>query len=434
MFFSNKMFRFLTIIAMVACIVIKNGCAQAAGMEGQRLWDEANCLLDIEHVVIEKMLDDYSKKSGAEIGVVILNQNKTGEELTNKLKEKRMLLSNKNKTVYLLGLKKQKSGSTLSIPNKLSLETFAYIREPVKIKLIRRKYVNAVLAFAERVVEVEHYYKEHGNSMPVMDLETQAAQGNPFAQCFLAEKYYYGVMTEKNIELAGEFAKKSAEQGYAAGQALYASYLLKNKQSTSGFEWAKISAEQGNANGQSLVARCYIYGIGVEKNGALGYKYAQMAALQANSQGMGLMALCHFAGIGTSRDGNKAFWWASRAAKRKVAIGYYILSKLYEGNLGVEKDIEKRVLFLRKAADAGLKIAKDELSKVPSEKDLQRGWSNPRKDGLVEWTCLCGKSILLPENEVPALQMGCPIIQAGFDPPGRHVFSRNVYYHIKKSS
>ena len=47
-------------------------------------------------------------------------------------------------------------------------------------------------------MEVEHYYKEHGNSMPVMDLETLAAQGDPFAQCFLAEKYYYGVMTETN--------------------------------------------------------------------------------------------------------------------------------------------------------------------------------------------------------------------------------------------
>ena len=114
--FSNKMFRLLTIIAMVACIVIKNGYAQAAEMEGQRLWDEANCLLDIEHVVIEKMLDDYSKKSGAEIGVVILNQNKTGEELTNKLKEKRMLLSNKNKTVYLLGLKNRNQALCCQYP------------------------------------------------------------------------------------------------------------------------------------------------------------------------------------------------------------------------------------------------------------------------------------------------------------------------------
>lgn len=89
-------------------------------------------------------------------------------------------------------------------------------------------YLEVICVLAKRVAELEVYYMENESPMPVVDLATQAANGDGLAQYFLAVNYNYGVTTERNRELAVDFAKKSAEQGYADGQALYARYLVGN--------------------------------------------------------------------------------------------------------------------------------------------------------------------------------------------------------------
>ena len=360
----NKLWRSVIFVMVLICLFIDNSSAKAAeSSSGIHISDEAGCLLDIEQSWLEKVLGEYSSNEGVEICVVTVSEDLPKEVFEQKLQEKVKDFRNKSgkKRVYGLAVRKHRTGNVIYVPGGRGIEHVNFLREPVKTMLRLGDYRKAICVFAKRAAELERYYMENESPMPVVDLATQAANGDGLAQYFLAVNYNYGVTTERNRVLAVDFAKKSAEQGYADGQAFYARLLIENRDNSNGFEWAKKSADNGSSDGQAVLAELYFFGPDDWWDVNNGYKYAKMGAVQANTKAMGLMAFCNCVGAGTEKDANKAFWWAERAAARGDSWGQYILYRLYSVEQGFQKNDEKAMMYLKKAAENGFPLAVEEL-------------------------------------------------------------------------
>lgn len=71
---------------------------------------------------------------------------------------------------------------------------------------------------------------------------------------------------------------------------------------------------------QIELGRCYLTGIGVEKNEVEAVKWFRKAADRGNDEGQVLLGLCYFNGLGVETDETEAIKWFHRAAKQD---GYF---------------------------------------------------------------------------------------------------------------
>ena len=149
----------------------------------------------------------------------------------------------------------------------------------------------------------------------------RADQGNPSAQCFLANMYLDGFHVEINP--------------------------------TEAVRYFRMAAEQGNADGQIALGICYEQGIGVEKNPTEAVRYYRMAAEQGNADGQCLLGVCYFLGVGVEENQTEAFRYAKLAAEQGNADGQWLLGTFYMGGIGVEKNQTEAVRYYRMAAEQG---------------------------------------------------------------------------------
>src|SRR5436190_248752 len=101
-----------------------------------------------------------------------------------------------------------------------------------------------------------------------INLLKQLAESDDYAQFNLANSYYNGEGTEKNLEKAFYWYQKAAENGN--NNAMYnLARCYKNREGTEknlekALHWYQKAAENGNNNAMNSLAKCYKNGKGTE--------------------------------------------------------------------------------------------------------------------------------------------------------------------------
>ena len=159
-----------------------------------------------------------------------------------------------------------------------------------------------------------------------MRLKGLAEEGNPLAQCALAEAYMYGQGTWTNEVEA--------------------------------VRWYRTAAKAGNSDAQASLGLCLHRGRGCERDVAEAVKWYTLAAGQKNLAAMSDLAFCKMHGIGVDQDREGAFALALEAAKSGHAPAQTFVGECYLDGRGVERDLAAGETWLYRAARLGNARAK----------------------------------------------------------------------------
>ena len=154
-----------------------------------------------------------------------------------------------------------------------------------------------------------------------MRLKGLAEEGNPLAQCALAEAYMYGQGTWTNEVEA--------------------------------VRWYRTAAKAGNSDAQASLGLCLHRGRGCERDVAEAVKWYTLAAGQKNLAAMSDLAFCKMHGIGVDQDREGAFALALEAAKSGHAPAQTFVGECYLDGRGVEQDTAAGETWLYRAARLG---------------------------------------------------------------------------------
>lgn len=221
-----------------------------------------------------------------------------------------------------------------------------------------------------------------------------ARKGNPFAQTVLANLYGGGQVLFEDIDEVRKYLAESiigieryAENGDVRAMTIrgvtYESKLFGNNY-TEAVKWYRKASERKCAKATAQLARCYKYGLGVEKdekeaerllqesadqNHVLGitglaiwreengdFKASEAlyrrAAEQNDKEAILLLASRHFVGRGVEKNDEEALKWYREGAKYADGLSMYALGSAYQyGNLGLERDEKEAAAWYRRAAD-----------------------------------------------------------------------------------
>jgi TPR repeat protein len=182
-------------------------------------------------------------------------------------------------------------------------------------------------------------------------LQNKAKVGDAQAQLELAVCYSTGEGVEKNVELALQWLKKSAEQGQAEAQFILGFLYLKDNQlvekhiqkyvnklvgeviqrkstslifdllfestqkDESAFFWLKKAAEQNHAGANFWLGLCYQNTVDTEEYLPLAFANFKNAAEQGYQEAYYKLALCYHNALGTQQNDEQAFQWLTKAVE-----------------------------------------------------------------------------------------------------------------------
>ena len=176
-------------------------------------------------------------------------------------------------------------------------------------------------------------------------------------QYMLGKRYYDGDGVEQNYQIAVEWYKKAAEQGYARAQYNLAQCYMfgrgVEKDERVAVEWYKKAAEQGIPEAQSNLGGCYDNGTGVEKDETKAVEWYKKAAEQRDARAQYNLGVCYMFGRGVKKDERMAVEWYKKAAEQEIPEAQYNLAQCYMNGRGVEKDERMAVEWYKKAAEQG---------------------------------------------------------------------------------
>jgi len=162
---------------------------------------------------------------------------------------------------------------------------------------------------------------------------------------------------EKNYIEAVEWYRKSAEQGYAEGQAnlgyMYSNGYGVTKDYAEAVKWYRKSAEQGDAVGQVNLGFMYRNGYGVSQDHAEAVKWYRKSADQGNSVGQRNMGVVYENGIGVMQDYAEALKWFRKSVEQGDADGQIGLGNMYFRGNGVKQDYLEAFNLFQKSAEQG---------------------------------------------------------------------------------
>ena len=251
----------------------------------------------------------------------------------------------------------------------------------------------------------DKYYLECIEPMRIL-----AEANDPEAQGNLGSMFNSGTGVSENEELAFEWYKKAADQGYAFVQHSvaqcyeYGTGVKQDKDEA--LKYYRLAAETGNPSSQMALGKIYLNGTMVEEDDNEGVRWIKMAAEQNYSEALNLLAVMHFNGTVVQQDKSMAFKYIDKAvqydssnvsainnlaylyktgegvnANYQSAINFYLLAVkndptqaesnyysiamlYYEGGEGISRDAEKCIDFMQKAANNGNDAAIDFLKLV----------------------------------------------------------------------
>lgn len=136
-------------------------------------------------------------------------------------------------------------------------------------------------------------------------------------------------------------------------------------------------SKNNNSNSTLNLARCYLEGIGVEKDNQKAVSLLEKAIKQGNVEAQTYLAYCYLNGIGTSKNEAKAASLYKEAADASEPCACYCFGMiLKKGLYGVEKNLKKARELFEKAASQNIYEAKYEVGvskNIEANKLLESG-------------------------------------------------------------
>ncbi len=157
-----------------------------------------------------------------------------------------------------------------------------------------------------------------------------AEMGQPEAQCFLGEWYYYG---EKGLTVdIGET-----------------------------YKWWRKAAERGYYQAQYKIGDCYDFGRGVERDTKEAVKWFKRSASKDYIPAVYVLGLCYYFGNGVRMNMREALKCFKRAAKYDYAEAIYMIGYYYYNDI---VDEEEAIKYYKRAAELGCETAAEILSRI----------------------------------------------------------------------
>ncbi len=187
---------------------------------------------------------------------------------------------------------------------------------------------------------------------------TAANDGNPLAQCEVAQAYLVGknglnVNYAEAIKYVNAAIEQEEPRAYKIMGDIYNYGLGKDEDKEKAAEWYKRAADSGDINASTSLAAMYIFGIGVPENETKGFQLYKIAADEDDMYGLGGLGLCYENGYGVPKNLSTAVSYYQRAAEKGHDYSRNRLYHMYREGIGVWKDSNKAIQYLREAADNG---------------------------------------------------------------------------------
>lgn len=196
-------------------------------------------------------------------------------------------------------------------------------------------------------------------------LQKSAKNGYAPATNNLAVCYQNGLGVEKNLARAIQLFQEAAKKDYATAQNNLAVCYLQRLAGTleEGVYWLTKAAENGESDSWENLARCYLEGVGTEKNPAQAVYWLEKAeknSVWAKSN----LGRIYVDGVYVQQNLTRGISLLSEAVKENDSEAMLHLGACYYTGTGVEKDIDAAVVLFRKSAQLGNKQARDVLRKI----------------------------------------------------------------------
>lgn len=200
-----------------------------------------------------------------------------------------------------------------------------------------------------------------------------------FYERVLADCYYYGECTEKDLNKAAYWYEISAKLGDLNGMTSWADCLYygngTQKNLSAAVFWFQKAADKDDTYALYCLGHCYGHGIGVNEDISQGFKYTMKAAdkdwveaqteltyyfdIFINDAKSGHIdayyytGLCYFYGYGVNKDFSQALYWYKQGAEQGDKYCQNNLAIMYHKGQGCKKDLINAMFWYKKAAEQG---------------------------------------------------------------------------------
>ncbi len=200
-----------------------------------------------------------------------------------------------------------------------------------------------------------------------------------FYERILANCYYYGDCTNKDLNKAAYWYEISAKLGDIHGMTGWADCLYfgrgTQKNMSASIYWFQKAADKEDPYALYSLGFCYGHGIGVNKDIDTGFDYTKRAAnkdwndaqtelayyfdIFINDAKSGYVnayfyvGLCFYYGYGTNQDFSKALYWYKQGAENGDRDCQNNIATMYQEGKGCKKDMISAIFWYKKAANQG---------------------------------------------------------------------------------
>jgi len=197
----------------------------------------------------------------------------------------------------------------------------------------------------------------------------------------VAQKYYYGHGTPKNLRKAFNLYLKAAKKGNVDAMFIVGGMYMKGmgvKTDTGeAFKWLYNAAINGKSSKESerILAQFFITGQNVPQNYDEAMHWYELAAKRGDPDAQSELGYLYFTGKLSEKDYEKAGYWFEKAARKGYALAQYNMGILwYTGNGVPTVDMIKAYSWFSVAATNGhgsAVAATNFLNTILSSNELQ---------------------------------------------------------------
>jgi len=223
-----------------------------------------------------------------------------------------------------------------------------------------------------------------------------AYSGEKDAQYQLGLCYASGNGIRRNLKIAREWFKKSADAGNPVAQVMLCSWLVEGRGGVQnvalGLDYCEKAAKQNYPEAFTLLGKYYFEGKVISRNYAKAIENFTHAAKNGSASAAFNLGFCFRDGYGTTKDPKKAFDYFKLASERKSPAGAFALGQCYEYGVGTTVDFTKALAAYTIAAGTAWRNAatktsqKDAVAAQKKIAEIGKWWAlaNEKKDAQAQ--------------------------------------------------
>lgn len=207
------------------------------------------------------------------------------------------------------------------------------------------------------------------SALELAQLMAGADRGEARAQFDLAEKYFRGHGTARDLGQAVFWYRKAAEQGHAGAQ--YKMFVCLNHgagikaDKFAAFGWLQKAVGQGHPRAYHSMGIIHESGEhGQPKDPSAAVRCYERATELGDPDGAKSLATCYHAGIGVAVDKQKAVQLYQKAAASGQQVAFVVLAGLHMEGIHLPFDNERAHALMKSAAESGLPLAQFKLGQM----------------------------------------------------------------------